>query len=416
MKLKSGKIIYLVIVLIVHCSILLTNCYSQWVNQNSGTPNHLYDVYFINTQTGWACGDNGTLIKTTNGGNNWFGQTSGTTFPLYSIHFVNAYTGYAVTRVDGYFQKTTDSGDNWFTVFFSPKSFESIYFIDSLTGWAAGTSGGAWVFRTINGGINWDSVMVGTGAGNHVYFFNSQTGWVAAGGSMFRSTDGGVSWTEFFNSGGGTIAEFSFVNQNTGWFVISETYRVFKSTNGGNNWTIMDTLPDCFNAHSIYFSSINTGWVSGDCGYMFKTTDGGVSWGQQNTGGTNFLNSVVFVTDSIGWSVGGGGRIIYTTTSGAYLNIVYEPNIIPKDYKLFQNYPNPFNSMTKLKFQIPKISFVKLIIYDILGRETVVLVNENLKAGSYAVEWDAENYPSGFYLYTIMADGNRETKKMILGK
>ena len=51
-----------------------------------------------------------------------------------------------------------------------------------------------------------------------------------------------------------------------------------------------------------------------------------------------------------------------------------------------------------------------------LGRETVVLVNENLKAGSYAVEWDAENYPSGFYLYTIMADGNRETKKMILGK
>ena len=69
----------------------------------------------------------------------------------------------------------------------------------------------------------------------------------------------------------------------------------------------MDTLPDCFNAHSIYFSSINTGWVSGDCGYMFKTTDGGVSWGQQNTGGTNFLNSVVFVTDSIGWSVGGGG-------------------------------------------------------------------------------------------------------------
>ena len=98
------------------------------------------------------------------------------------------------------------------------------------------------------------------------------------------------------------------------------------------------------------------------------------------------------------------------------MNIVYEPNIIPKDYKLFQNYPNPFNSMTKLKFQIPKTSFVKLIIYDILGRETVVLVNENLKAGSYAVEWDAENYPSGVYLYTIMADGYRETKKMVLDK
>ena len=124
-KINLDKKLNLVfILLIVHCSLLITNCFSQWVNQNSGTPNHLYDVYFINTQTGWACGDNGTIVKTTNGGNNWFGQTSGTTFPLYSVHFVNANIGYSVTRVDGYFQKTTDGGSNWFTVFFSQKSFE----------------------------------------------------------------------------------------------------------------------------------------------------------------------------------------------------------------------------------------------------------------------------------------------------
>src|SRR3990172_4655700 len=102
MKLKSGKIIYLAIIFIVHCTILITDCYSQWILQNSGTTNHLYDVYFINTQTGWACGNNGTIVKTTNGGNNWFGQTSGITFPLRSIHFVNANIGYCVGGGGGY--------------------------------------------------------------------------------------------------------------------------------------------------------------------------------------------------------------------------------------------------------------------------------------------------------------------------
>jgi len=411
-----SAIIWFLMILIIHCSLLITNCYSQWVIQNSGTPNHFYDVFFINTQTGWACGNNGTIVKTTNGGSNWFVQTSGTTFPLQSIHFVDSSIGYCAARVGYTIYKTTSGGNAWFTVLSTFKAFESIYFIDSLKGWASGTYNGAWVFRTTNGGISWDSVMVNTGAGNHVYFFNSQTGWVAAGGSMFRSTDGGVSWTEFFNSGGGDIAEFSFVNQNIGWLVILENWQVYKTTNGGINWVVMDTLPDCFNAHSIYFSSINTGWVSGDCGNMFKTTNGGIKWGQQNTSGSGFLSSVVFVTDSIGWSVGGGGRIIRTTTGWEYLTVISDPNVIPIDFKLYQNYPNPFNSMTKFKFQIPKISFVKLVIYDVLSKEVDVLVNEELKAGSYSVEWQAINYPSGVYVYTMITKGYRETKKMILAK
>src|SRR3990172_6290725 len=127
---------------------------------------------------------------------------------------------------------------------------------------------------------------------------------------------------------------------------------------------------------------------------MFKTTNGGIKWGQQNTSGSGFLSSVVFVTDSIGWSVGGGGRIIRTTTGGEYLTVISDPNVIPIDFKLYQNDPNPFNSMTKFKFQIPKISFVKLVIYDVLSKEVDVLVNEELKAGSYSVEWQAINYPS----------------------
>ncbi len=178
----------------------------------------------------------------------------------------------------------------------------------------------------------------------------------------------------------------------------------------------MAQLPDCFNAHSIYFSSLNTGWVSGDCSYMFKTTDGGANWLQQNVNVSAFLNSVVFLTDSIGWSVGQNGTIIHTTTGGEYLNGITEKNTVPDDFKLFTNYPNPFNNITRLKFQMPKTSFIKLVIYDILGRVAVTLIDKKLQHGTYEIQWDASNYPSGMYLYSLIADGYRATEKMIFVK
>ncbi|HJY64106.1 MAG TPA: YCF48-related protein, partial [Ignavibacteria bacterium] len=109
----------IILLIIVHCSLLIPSarhCYSQWVIQNSGTSNHLYDVYFINTQTGWACGNNGAIVKTTNGGNNWFGQTSGVSQPIWSVHFVDSNIGYAVTplvALTGKVIKTMDGGNLW---------------------------------------------------------------------------------------------------------------------------------------------------------------------------------------------------------------------------------------------------------------------------------------------------------------
>lgn len=91
------------------------------------------------------------------------------------------------------------------------------------------------------------------------------------------------------------------------------------------------------------------------------------------------------------------------------------------EYNLSQNYPNPFNQETKIKFSLPHPSkggaqAVKLVVYDILGREVTTLVNEKLRPGTYEVEWDAGNYPSGVYFYSIQADYYKETKKMILVK
>ena len=94
---------------------------------------------------------------------------------------------------------------------------------------------------------------------------------------------------------------------------------------------------------------------------------------------------------------------------------------IPFEYSLKQNYPNPFNPSTIINYTIPfsvkrETSNVKLIIYNSSGKEVKVLVNENKSAGSYSVNWNASDFPSGIYYYTIKSGNYSDTKKMILLK
>ncbi|HEX2788594.1 MAG TPA: T9SS type A sorting domain-containing protein [Ignavibacteria bacterium] len=96
-------------------------------------------------------------------------------------------------------------------------------------------------------------------------------------------------------------------------------------------------------------------------------------------------------------------------------------NNIPDKFLLKQNYPNPFNPSTNIEFYVPsnvkrETSNVKLIIYDMSGKELAVLVNEQLNAGAYKVSWDASNYSSGVYFYELKTNNFSETKKMLLIK
>ncbi len=95
-------------------------------------------------------------------------------------------------------------------------------------------------------------------------------------------------------------------------------------------------------------------------------------------------------------------------------------SIVPKSYNLQQNYPNPFNPTTNIKFDVSSNGFAKLVIFDVLGREVAELVNENLKAGEYAVNFNASNLPSGVYLYRLTVNGDKasftSTKKLMLIK
>jgi hypothetical protein len=212
-----------------------------------------------------------------------------------------------------------------------------------------------------------------------------------------------------------------------------------RSTDGGVSWPIIDTRLTNNSAVStspsvsVSGSAVHVVWQDNRDPiaeiYYKRSTDGGVSWGT-DTRLTN--NSAVSTFPSVSVS-GSAVHVVWQDNRDGNFEIYYKrdptgnvvgmKNInseIPKEFKLEQNYPNPFNSNSKIKMQISKLGKVKLTLYDILGREVQTLVNEELKPGTYEVEWDATNFPSGVYFYKLsIVNGElsiafSETKKMVL--
>jgi hypothetical protein len=192
---------------------------------------------------------------------------------------------------------------------------------------------------------------------------------------------------------------------------------VWKSTNYGSNWVQTSlsgnqTIPSlAANGNSIFAGATGNG--------VYVSSDGGVNWIQKNEGlGNRTVHSLCVITNFI--LAGTGLNGIWIRPLGQLTGIETALKEIPEEYSLSQNYPNPFNPATKIKFALPKSSFVKLIVYDILGREITTLVNEELSPGTYEVEWDAtsgaSNYPSGVYFYKLITNDHSETKKMMLVK
>lgn len=110
------------------------------------------------------------------------------------------------------------------------------------------------------------------------------------------------------------------------------------------------------------------------------------------------------------------GWIVTDPPGGVVVSLINSSGNIPASYNLYQNYPNPFNPNTTIKFDIPKSSYVKLIIYDMLGREVMKLIDEKIEAGSYDISWDGRGFASGTYIYKLVTNDFTDIKKMILVK
>jgi len=113
-------------------------------------------------------------------------------------------------------------------------------------------------------------------------------------------------------------------------------------------------------------------------------------------------------------------RLVYAKIGGkAYgtlMGVGLDERSIPKNAALLQNYPNPFNPSTTIRYELPKSSMVRLSVYDILGREVSVLVNERKNVGSYEVKFDGKNLATGVYFYRLQAGDFTQTKRLLLLK
>jgi photosystem II stability/assembly factor-like uncharacterized protein len=382
---------------------------AQWVQQISGTTQPLFSVCFVNDQTGFAAGN--SLIKTTNGGTNWNAQFGGID-NLYTVYFSSINTGWVAGGL-GQIYKTTNTGLNWLNISLSTSNiFRSAYFVNDQTGWLAGNQ----ISKTTNGGANWTQQNFGIALFNSVHFADINTGWITGDmGQVYRTTNSGLNWVQQQSNTGTNLNSIYFISSTTG-FMAGTDSRVYKTTNGGNNWSVLYNQGLC-GLNAIRFINESTGWVCGCEGSINKTTNGGLNWTQQSLASTTYLYSMSFVSALTGWAVGAGGRILKTTTGGI-TGIQPNSNEIPLQFSLSQNYPNPFNPTTKIRFDISGSSATQtlLSVYDMLGREVATLVNEKLKPGTYEVDWNASDYPSGVYFYKLISGKFSQTKKMILMK
>lgn len=124
--------------------------------------------------------------------------------------------------------------------------------------------------------------------------------------------------------------------------------------------------------------------------------------------GNSHLNSVSVMKENILSAFN-----YYKSNFGSLPIKIEDEEIVVKDFVLYQNYPNPFNPETEIKFTIPEKQFVTLKVYDLLGREIRTLVNETLTGGEYSVKFNAENLPSGIYMYELRSGKSAQAKKMV---
>lgn len=429
---SRNKLFMVGVILLLSLDFVLSQ---SWLKQNSPTNVWLNRISFSDSLNGWAAGENGIIIHTSNGGINWMMQNSPVNYFIYDIFFLNNRLGWAVANdnlLNGTaILSTTTGGLNWSYYRYPDTTFllYTIYFNDSLTGFMGGYGGKLLI--TSNSGFNWqfcitDSTPFSYSTVQKIKFFNPSFG-VAVGGAfdfsgvIWKTTNGGLRWNVNDYSSEPVFDVF-FLNENNiiavgGDYDFGAT--IFKSSNSGSNWTF-DWLNLFGIANSISFRTQTEGWAGlSSSPYFAYTTDGGNTWETMLVPDTNSVYGITFKDPFHGYACGTHGSIYKFNTQA--IGIKNNKNSYPQKFSLYQNYPNPFNPVTRIKFEIPKIGNKdimqsKLVVYDYLGREVITLNNGRLQAGIYEVIWDASDYPSGVYFYTLSVGEFTKTRKMIVLK
>lgn len=244
-----------------------TNSGVNWSYQEIAPGQILTSVFFLDQNTGFLTATNGRWLKTTDAGNTFSTYTNaGYGGSLADIFFINSQTGWCVGgngSGSNFVSRTLDGGSSWTVqkTFSEQESPASIIFLNADTGF---TSCGNNIYRTSNGGSNW---TVQFNAGNYIthIFFRNNTGYaVGTNSTILKSNDQGISWSPLISPVlNRTLWQSYFIDENTGW-IAGKTGLILMTTNGGINF-IQQTSGTAKDLVSIHFVN-NRGWCVGSSG------------------------------------------------------------------------------------------------------------------------------------------------------
>ncbi|MFZ5391345.1 MAG: T9SS type A sorting domain-containing protein [Patescibacteria group bacterium] len=427
----------------------------NWQKVDNGTADgKAHRTFWFNTQVGFACGGNnasffwtdsisakGLFWKTTDGGNTWshkeVGKPRGGWQEIWMLP-----TGRGFLVSGDLIYVTDDMGENWKKydfVFHSEEWIKQIYFFNNTDGLAFASriflngqnNRATWVYKTTDAGQTWQLIseipFLSIAVTKPVYVVDSNN--IAMVGQynnsnpldplglsfrILRSLDGGKTWYVEQKLGYNDIIYGLTKNGNTYW---GGGLQMWRCDNVKPYFTeiVSDSIAY---ADSQYKQQLQVVDLDGDPvqlsiieGPSFLAVDNCCVIGtptNQDTG-----NYIVKVLASDG--KGGTDTLSYNLKVDKTTGVEIIDGI-PTDYQLSQNYPNPFNPSTKIRYSIPKSSNVILTIYNILGQQVTVLVNEYQSVGNYEYSFTAENLASGTYIYRIQAGDYTTSKKMLYVK
>jgi photosystem II stability/assembly factor-like uncharacterized protein len=418
----------LIVLAFLFSSILFSQSH-YWVRIQSPTTKWFYRCSFPDSVHGWIAGDSGAIIHTSNRGQTWVVQNSTIDFFIEDIYFLNARFGWGIAN-DFYYSgttilKTSNGGLNWSAARYPDTTLiiNTIYFIDSLNGFLGGFGG--LVFKTVNGGLNWSPCQVDSSGCSFFpirqFDFNGQRAFAVGGiidiaGTIWASTDGGLTWKsqcvapepiifvmwQDSMKAIGTGGDFEFGASTV------------RTNDIGNNW-VYDTTGLFGVGQNIAFRTPADVWIPlGFSSRWAHSTDSANTWTEVLSPDSSSIYATVFLDTLTGWSFGTGGAIYRFDTS--MIGVNNNQNNLPRDTRLYQNFPNPFNPQTTIRFEVFITARVRIILYDLLGRELRLLTDQIRKPGIYTVSFNSEGLSSGVYFYRLQAGKYSETKKMVLLK
>ena len=297
------------------------------------------------------------------------------------------------------------------------------------------------IVRTMDRGQTWDTLLVQALYQTSLAITPTNESILYAGyaSGLFKSTDKGINWNQLpfispLQAGPQLLVDprdDKVIYATVLGYDTTQPGGVFKSTDGGATWTEKNTGLSKQNRETLairmnprhpddLFLGVNSNDSSGN--WLFRTTDGGEHWFNFSNGFPKVVGGVSTIAiDTLNERIY-AGVISWFDTQGIYIldsfttGVNFVEQIVPAEVSLSQNYPNPFNPSTAIRYELAVSSSVTLKIYDVLGREVATLVNERKGAATYEVRWDGNKFPRGVYFYQLKVHNSIRSKKMVLSR